>query len=29
MTNHVNCINFSTCQIQKLMQFGKNRESKG
>jgi hypothetical protein len=29
MSKHPNCINFSTCQIEKLMQFGRNRESKG
>ena len=29
MTNHANCINFSTCQMEKLMQFAQNRESKG
>jgi hypothetical protein len=29
MTKRANCIKFSTCQIENLMQFGKNRESKG
>jgi hypothetical protein len=29
MNKHPNCIKFSTCQTENLMQFGKNRESKG